>query len=161
MKGTAPPATYMPRYNDAMNLLAWLGGASPKQTALMALPAALPMLALLLSLCVGVWLPDVWGEARTVASAKTVARTETSSGHRFRVVQYWGSDFYTVELVYTLPSGETRRGLIDGDASKWWRAEICVDEARRRVAVNGESFPWPREDMVLLREVSLPAPATD
>lgn len=130
-----------------MRLLARLGNLSRLQVILLAIPALLPALALLLALCVGVWLPDVWG------GTKTLARTRTASGHRFRVDQRWGSDFYTVELIYTLPTGQERRGLIDGDSSQWWGAKLSADESKRTVTVNGETFDWPRDDLVLLREV--------
>ena len=120
-----------------MSIFTRIGSIShPYRTALQA-AATLPALALLLPLCVGVWLPDVWSEPRTLT------RIPMPAGGEFRVVQSWGSDFYTVELVHTLADGTERRGLIDGDAHKWWGASLAVDTSRHRATVNGISYPWP------------------
>ena len=129
-----------------LNLLLHLGCASRRPVLLtIALPALFGAAVLLLPLCIGVWLPDLW------SGAKTLSDTRTPSGHRFRVVQTWGDDFYTTELVQTLPNGTERRGLIDGDAGKWWHADLTLDEARQRVTLNGRPYRWPRSERDDLR----------
>jgi hypothetical protein len=120
-----------------MSLLRRIGNAAYPCRIALQVAAALPLLALLLPLCIGVWLPDVWSGPRELA------QIQIPSGDRFRVVQTWGSDFYTVELVHILPDGKERHGLIDGDAPKWWDASLAVNMQRHRATVNGISYPWP------------------
>lgn len=104
-----------------------------------AVPSLTAATTLLLPLCLGVWLPDLWSGPKTLAEART------SSGNRFRVVQAWGSDFYTTELVQTLPDGSKRRGLLDGDDHKRWHTDLALDDERRHVTVDGATSRWPPE----------------
>jgi len=127
-----------------MDYLSRSGRSSRSLLTLFALATTLPTIALLLPLCTGVWLPDLWGGSITVARAQTV------SGHRFQIEQKWGADFYTTELVHTLPNGSEQRGLIDGDADKWWSARIQIEESSRHVTVNGMHYQWPDRDRMLL-----------
>ena len=79
---------------------------------------------LLFPLIVGVWLPDVF-----FANEHTLASTTLSTGHRFRVVQYWNRrDFYSTELRVTSPQGHTEVHTLDGDDSKSWRIPLVIDE---------------------------------
>jgi hypothetical protein len=124
--------------NVMSNLLLSLGSPSRRMVLLMVvLPVPTAATVFLLPLCLGVWLPDLWGGPKTLAEART------SSGHRSRVVQAWESDFYTTELIQTLPNGDERRGLIDGDVHKLWQAKLILDEAKRRVTIDGSPYAGP------------------
>lgn len=73
-----------------------------------------------LIVAIGVWPPDLFSsDVRTLATAQ-------KDGHRFRLVQYWGSDFYTTELLHTYPDGTRSTYLIDGDDHKHWSAGLCI-----------------------------------
>ena len=81
----------------------------------------------LLPLCIGVWMPDLlFGQTRTIA------RASSNSGVKFELNQFWNNvDFYTTELRVVEPSGQEKTILVDGDASKAWRADLVVDEKKR------------------------------
>jgi len=78
----------------------------------------------------GLWLPDV------VLPKRTLARCETCDGHGFRVVQYVGdAEWYTTELVHTLPSGKSETHLLAFEDDFAWRAPMSVSERLRVVTV--------------------------
>jgi hypothetical protein len=84
----------------------------------------------LLPLWAGAWLPDVFS-GRTY----TLAVTKLADGSDFRIVQYWGGDFYTTELWITFPDGRRECQVLDGDDSKSWHLPMAVDPASRTVSV--------------------------
>jgi hypothetical protein len=91
----------------------------------------LTMVALVTPLLIGVWLPDVFTHA-----VHTLAERRLSSGHVFRVVQYWnGVDFYSTELRVTAPDGKTEVYLLDADDQKSWRLPLVIDEQGRGAIV--------------------------
>lgn len=78
----------------------------------------------------GLWLPDV------VLPKRTLARYETSDGHRFRVVQYVADvEWYRTELIHTLPSGKSETHLLAFEDEFAWRFPISVSESQRVVTV--------------------------
>jgi hypothetical protein len=84
-----------------------------------------------LPLLIGIWLPDVFNPAE-----HTLADRRLSSGHTFRVVQYWNHvDFYNTELRVTAPDGKTTLHILDADDSKSWRLPLVIDEQRRSATV--------------------------
>ena len=80
-----------------------------------------------------VWPPDfIWVRERTIATARS------PDGNQFSVTQIWnGFYFYTVHLAHALPDGSFRVYVVDGDAAKWWSAEIVVDEEQRLATLIG------------------------
>jgi hypothetical protein len=44
-----------------------------------------------------------------------LASAESISGERFKVVQFWGSDFYTARVEHINPDGTVHIAVIDGD----------------------------------------------
>jgi hypothetical protein len=87
--------------------------------------------ALILPLQIGIWLPDaLFGTKRTLANQRL------SSGHSFRVVQYWNrQDYYNTELIHTFPDGRVVTDVLDSDAHKTWHAGLAVDEGFHRATV--------------------------
>lgn len=82
---------------------------------------------------IGVWPPDiVSGKGTLLASA------ESESGERFKIVQFWGIDFYTTQLEHIRPDGLIRKSVIDADDDKRWKCSAEVVEAEKTVVV---SFP--------------------
>ncbi|WP_395751757.1 hypothetical protein [Prosthecobacter sp.] len=80
-------------------------------------------IALLLSLQLGFWLPDILNP-----SEHTLAEQHLPTGHQFQVVQYWnGMDFYSTELRITTPDGSTASHTLDGDDSKSWSLPLLID----------------------------------
>ena len=86
--------------------------------------------ALTLPLSIGVWLPDMFS-----SRARTLASTKLADGTDFRVVQYWGSDFYTTELWHTTSDGQQHVEVLDGDDCKSWHVPLSVDSQNRTVSV--------------------------
>jgi hypothetical protein len=87
--------------------------------------------ALYLPLKVGIWLPDV-----VYAARHTLATQTLSSGHSFRVVQYWNrSDFYTTELIHVFPEGREEIHILDGDDSKTWQVPLSINEGAQTTTV--------------------------
>ena len=85
--------------------------------------------AVALPLWMGVWIPDFLG------IESTLAKSQSSSGHTFRVVQRWNySDFYTTTLEVTNPSGTSKSVVLNGDDPKLWRIPLIVDETARTVS---------------------------
>lgn len=96
---------------------------------IVACAAALALL--LLPLCIGVWLPDVF-----VATPRTLAAATLPDGQAFRVIQYWNHcDFYNTELIHTSPDGTTETNVLDGDDSKSWSVPLVVDQDSMTVTV--------------------------
>jgi hypothetical protein len=84
-----------------------------------------------LPMLIGVWLPDV-----LTAREHTLAEQRITSGHSFRVVQYWNRvDFYSTELRVTSPDGSTETHTLDGDDSKSWPLPLSIDEQNRTATV--------------------------
>jgi hypothetical protein len=82
-------------------------------------------------LLVGIWLPDVFSNQQ-----HTVAFQRLSSGHSFRVIQYWNhGDFYNTELIHTFPDGQVISKMLAPDDNKSWRVPLWVDEGARHVGV--------------------------
>jgi hypothetical protein len=101
-----------------------------RTVALVLIIATIPAIILGVPLAMGVWLSDISGGSRVLAS-KTLP-----SGYAFRVVQYWNHvDFYTTELRITAPDGTTSGEQLDGDDAKSWRVPMSIDESRRVATV--------------------------
>jgi hypothetical protein len=84
-----------------------------------------------LPLVIGVWLPDLINAPKQV-----LAEQHLSSGHVFRVVQYWNrSDFYSTELHVISPSGIIETHTLDGDDSKSWRLPLVIDQQHQIATV--------------------------
>ncbi len=78
-------------------------------------------------LSIGIWLPDV-----LMGRVCTLAEVRSSTGHSFRVVQYWNhGDFYNTELIHTAPDGTATNFVLDGDDAKSWRVPLTLDEPTR------------------------------
>ena len=89
------------------------------------------LLLFLAAVCIGVWPPDVFSDAR-----HTLAATTLPSGYSFRVLQYWNHfDFYSTELQVQAPDGRTEVHTLDGDDSKSWHVPLRVDEPSRTAIV--------------------------
>ena len=107
-----------------------------------AVVAVLTVVAFVLPLSVGAWIPDFLGY-RSI-----VARASASTGHEFRVTQQWNHmDFYTVQLEVTSPGGKKHRSTLNGDDPKRWRMPLEIDEQRRLARVTLSSgrvaeIPW-------------------
>ena len=87
--------------------------------------------AVYLPLCFHVWLPDV-----LFAPHRTLAATNSTDGHAFRVVQYWNRcDFYSTELHVTPPNAPTQVFTLDGDDFKTWNVPMAVNETTRVATV--------------------------
>src|SRR5688500_7620620 len=87
--------------------------------------------SLVVPLALGIWLPDV-----VFAPTRTLAEQKLESGHSFRVIQYWNRvDFYTTELVHTLPGGRVVQTVLDSDDNKSWTIPMVIDEKGRSVQV--------------------------
>ncbi len=85
------------------------------------------LIAAVLPLGSGVWLPDIFGMEHTLCSATT------STGQRVSIVQYWNYvDFYTTEARVIGPDGVPSVTVIDGDASKTWSARLEIDPSQNR-----------------------------
>ncbi len=83
------------------------------------------LIAAVLPLGYGVWLPDIFGPQHTLCSATS------SSGHRVSIIQYWNhEDFYTTEARVTDPDGVTVITLLDGDDGKAWTATLHLDPSQ-------------------------------
>lgn len=90
----------------------------------------------------GIWLPDV-----LLGNKRCLATAELSSGHRFRVVQYWNNfDFYWTQLEIITPDGHTEVKTLDGDDRARWKILMQVNEERRVVHIEmggrGKSIRW-------------------
>ena len=84
-----------------------------------------------LPLLIGIWLPDVIS-----APVHTLAEQRLTSGHSFRVIQYWNrGDFYNTYLLHTLPDGTVETHVLDADDDKSWRVPLVVDEQQKMVTV--------------------------
>lgn len=82
-------------------------------------------------LLMGVWLPDVF-----TATEHTLAEQRLSTGHVFRVVQYWNRvDFYSTELRSTAPDSTFEFHTLDGDDTKRWRVHLAADERHHLAAI--------------------------
>jgi hypothetical protein len=93
--------------------------------------AAIIALLWLLGLLIGVWLPDV-----VLAPRSTIAFAKSSSGHTFRVIQYWNRvDFYSTELHVTSPDGIEFDNTLDGDDMKSWSVPMSIDESNKVVSI--------------------------
>ena len=87
------------------------------------------LVAAILPLGCGVWLPDIFGKQSILCSATA------STGHRISIVQYWNHvDFYTTEARLTSPDGATSVTLLDGDASKSWSGTLEIDPPQKSAA---------------------------
>jgi hypothetical protein len=105
-------------------------GLKPFLTIL-AVVALLFVASLVVPLGLGIWLPDV-----IFAPTRILAEQKLQNGHSFRVIQYWNHvDFYTTELVHTLPGGRVIQTVLDGDDNKSWSVPMVVDEKGRSVHV--------------------------
>ena len=84
-----------------------------------------------LPLFIGIWLPDVIS-----APQHTLAEQHLTNGHSFAVVQYWNrGDFYSTELLHTLPDGTAVTHVLDSDDSKSWRLPLVVNEQQRTATI--------------------------
>ena len=80
-----------------------------------------------------VWPPDIVSGRATV-----LASVQSQSGERFKLVQFWGVDFYTTQLEHIRPDGSVKITQIDGDDEKRWKYSAELIEADKTLAV---SFP--------------------
>jgi hypothetical protein len=80
---------------------------------------------------VGVWPPDI-GSDRVAL----LASAESSDGHRFKIVQFWGDDFYTTRVEHTEPDGTVRTAVIDSDDRKQWRCAVDVVEREKKLVIH-------------------------
>jgi hypothetical protein len=76
-----------------------------------------------------VWIPDIFTGKRI-----ELAKTEID-GHRFRVVQFWGEDFYTDILEHVAPDGSVTVREVDGDDHKQWSCELEVNKVKQIVKI--------------------------
>jgi hypothetical protein len=98
---------------------------------ILAAVALLFLASFVVPLGLGIWLPDV-----VFAPIRTLAEEKLESGHSFRVIQYWNHvDFYTTELVHTLPGGRVIQTVLDSDDNKSWSVPMVIDEKGRSVHV--------------------------
>jgi hypothetical protein len=82
-------------------------------------------------LSLGVWLPDVF-----ISAEHTLAQERLTSGHSFRVIQYWNhADFYNTELLHTSPDGTVHRHVLDADDSKSWSVPLAINEQNKTATV--------------------------
>lgn len=95
----------------------------------------------------GVWLPDLW-----LNHTVTVAEKKLYDGCVVKVVQYWGSDFYTTEARFSYYPFEGDRietqYVLDGDDRKRWRATITESggaPAFVHIEMGGRVFDIGRE----------------
>lgn len=100
--------------------------------------------------CLGVWIPDIGGKVSLLASA------ESTTGERFKVVQFWGSDFYTTQVEHISPDGTVNVAVIDSDDRKQWPCSARVIEAEKKLVIvlsDGSSpieYLWDRKWFVTL-----------
>ncbi len=80
-----------------------------------------------------VWPPDIVSGRETV-----LASVQSQSGERFKLVQFWGIDFYTTQLEHIRPDGSVKITQIDGDDDKRWKYSAELIEADKTLVV---SFP--------------------
>lgn len=84
-----------------------------------------------LPLKIGIWLPDL-----VSAPLNTLAEEWLTSGHIFRVVQYWNRvDFYSTDLHIVSPDGYKVVHVLDGDDNKSWHLPMTVDGQNHTVTV--------------------------
>ena len=80
--------------------------------------------------CLGVWPPDIGS-----TKASLLASAESVTGERFKVVQFWGSDFYMMRLEHISPDGTEHIAVIDGDDKKQWSCSAQVIEPEKKLVV--------------------------
>lgn len=81
-----------------------------------------------------IWFPDiVRGQTTLLASA------ESQSGDQFKVVQFWGPDFYTTQLEHIGPDGTTNVAMIDWDDTKQWSCSISLIEGEKKLVISFSS----------------------
>lgn len=97
------------------------------------------VLVMVLSLFIGVWLPDA------VQPKRVLAQKSTRSGDKFRVEQRWaqndirsvsGGEAYSLVLIRKLPTGRILNQTLSNYDSKRWSCRLVVDEVHRTVSVD-------------------------
>lgn len=88
--------------------------------------------------CYFVWPPDIFGKVTVLASA------QSQSGEQFKIVQFWGADFYTTQLEQVSPDGTQRTTVIDGDDKKQWSCSVNVIDSENKliIAIPAGSEPF-------------------
>ena len=82
-----------------------------------------------------VYLPDIF-----VRQPHDVGAVDHDDVH-FKVIQFWGDDFYTTRLIHNTRDGSAIIRELDVDDSKHWTCDLQIDDAAHMLIIR---FPRDR-----------------